>query len=36
MWGLKRTYNMDVEMVEHTGMGFQVVPHRWIVDRSHL
>jgi transposase len=23
-----------LEVVEHTGKGFQVVPHRWVVERT--
>ena len=34
MWGFKRTYKMDLEVVEHTGPGFQVVRHRWVVERT--
>jgi len=33
---LKRTHKVDLEVVEHTGKGFQVVKHRWKVERSHL
>jgi transposase len=36
VWSLKRTHKIDLEVVEHTGKGFQVVPYRWVVDRSHL
>ena len=32
VWGLKRTHKIDV--VEHTGKGFQVVPYRWVVERT--
>ena len=32
--GLKRTHKIDLEVVEHTGKGFQVVPHRWVVERT--
>ena len=32
--GLKRTHKIDVEVVEHTGKGFQVVPYRWVVERT--
>ena len=31
---LKRTHKIDLEVVEHTGKGFQVVPHRWVVERT--
>jgi putative transposase len=34
VWSLKRTHKIDVEGVEHTGKGFQVVPHRWVVERT--
>ena len=33
VWGLKRTYQIAMEVVEHTGKGFQVVPHRGVVER---
>jgi len=33
-WSLKRTHKIAVEGVEHTGQGFQVVPHRWVVERT--
>ena len=33
VWGLKRTHKIDLEVVEHTGKGFQVVPHRRVVER---
>jgi putative transposase len=36
VWSFKRTHKIDVEVVEHTGQGFQVVPHRWVVERSRL
>jgi putative transposase len=32
--GLKQTYKVDMEVVEHTGKGFQVVKHRWKVERT--
>jgi len=32
--GLKRTHKVDLEVVEHTGKGFQVVPYRWVVERT--
>lgn len=32
--GLKRTHKVDLEVVEHTGKGFQVVKHRWKVERT--
>ena len=31
---MKRTYKIDLEVVEHTGTGFRVVPHRWVVERT--
>jgi len=31
---LKRTHKIDMEVVEHSGKGFQVVPHRWVVERT--
>jgi transposase len=34
--GLKQTHKVKLEVVEHTGKGFQVVKHRWKVERSHL
>jgi putative transposase len=34
VWSLKRTHKIDMEVVEHTGQGFQVVPHRWVVERT--
>ena len=32
--GLKRTHKIDLEVVEHTGKGLRVVPHRWVVERT--
>ena len=32
--GLKQTHKIDLEGVEHTGQGFQVVKHRWKVERT--
>jgi putative transposase len=32
--GLQRTHKVDLEVVEHTGKGFQVVPYRWVVERT--
>jgi len=32
--GLKRTHKVELEVVEHTGKGFQVVKHRWKVERT--
>ena len=34
VWGLKRTHKVDLEVVEHQGKGFQVVPFRWVVERT--
>jgi putative transposase len=31
---LKQTHKIDLEVVEHTGQGFQVVQHRWKVERT--
>ena len=31
---MKRTHKIDLEGVEHTGKGFQVVPYRWVVERT--
>jgi putative transposase len=33
---LTQTHKSDLEVVEHTGKGFQVVKHRWKGERSHL
>jgi len=30
----KRTHKVDLEVVEHSGKGFQVVKHRWKVERT--
>ena len=32
VWSLKHTHTIDLEVVEHTGTGFRVVPHRWVVE----
>jgi putative transposase len=32
--GFKRPHKIDLEVVEHTGKGFQVVKHRWKVERT--
>src|SRR4029453_18687301 len=32
--GLKQTHKVKLEVVEHTGKGFQVVKHRWKVERT--
>src|SRR5262249_21851182 len=34
VWGLKHTHKINLEVVEHTGKGFRVVPHRWVVERT--
>ena len=31
--GLKQTHKIELDVVEHTGKGFQVVQHRWKVGR---
>jgi putative transposase len=31
---LKQTHKIDLEVVEHSGQGFQVVKHRWKVERT--
>jgi transposase len=31
---LKHTYKIDLEVTSHEGKGFQVVPWRWVVERS--
>jgi putative transposase len=31
---LQHTHKIDLEVVEHTGKGFQVVKHRWKVERT--
>ena len=31
---MKRTHKIGVEVVEHTGKGFRVVPHRWVGERT--
>ena len=35
-WGrdLKRTYKIVLEEMSHEGKGFQVVPWRWVVERT--
>jgi len=32
--GLKHTYKIDLEVVGHTGKGFQLVKRRWVVERT--
>jgi putative transposase len=34
VWSRKRTHKVDLEVVEHSGKGFQVVKHRWKVERT--
>lgn len=34
VWCFKRTHKIALEVVEHTGKGFRVVPHRWVVERT--
>ena len=34
VWSWKRTHKLDLEVVEHPGKGFQVVPHRGVVERT--
>jgi putative transposase len=34
VWGLKQTHKIDLEVVEREGKGFQVVPYRWVVERT--
>lgn len=31
---LKRTHKIDLEVTDHEGKGFQVVPKRWVVERA--
>ena len=31
---LKRTHKIDLEVTDHQGKGFQVVPRRWVVERA--
>lgn len=35
-WGreLKHTHKIDLEVTSHAGPGFQVVPWRWVVERT--
>lgn len=32
--GLKHTHRIDLEVTDHDGKGFQVVPKRWVVERA--
>ena len=36
-WGadLKRSHNIDLEVVEKQGAGFSVLPRRWVVERTY-
>lgn len=34
VYSLKQTHKIDLEVVEHSGTGFQVVKHRWKVERT--
>jgi putative transposase len=34
VYGLKKTHKIALEVVEHSGTGFQVVKHRWKVERT--
>jgi len=31
---LKQTHKIDLEVVEHNGKGFEVIPERWKVERT--
>lgn len=31
---LKQTHKIDLEITSHAGQGFQVLPRRWVVERS--
>lgn len=31
---LKQTHRIDLEVTDHQGKGFQVVPKRWVVERA--
>jgi putative transposase len=32
--GLKQTHKIDLEVTDHRGPGFQVIPWRWVVERT--
>jgi len=32
--GLKQTHKIDLEVTDHDGQGFQVIPWRWVVERT--
>ncbi len=32
--GLKHTHKIDLEVTDHSGQGFQVIPWRWVVERT--
>lgn len=34
VWGLKQTHKIALEVVEKEGKGFQVIPWRWVVERT--
>ena len=34
VWGLKRTHKVEMEVTDHEGKGFQVIPFRWAVERT--
>ncbi len=34
VWGVKHSHKIDLEVVEREGKGFQVVPYRWVVERT--
>ena len=34
LWSLKGTYNIRLHISRHRGAGFQVLPRRWVVERT--
>jgi putative transposase len=34
VWGVKQTHKITLEVVDTLGPGFQVLPHRWTVERT--
>ncbi len=34
VWSLKRTHKIEMEVTDHEGKGFQVIPFRWAVERT--
>lgn len=34
VWGLKKSYKIDLEVTEKQGKGFQLVKRRWVVERT--